>query len=86
MEGGEASGVCAGRCSGGRHRAPRLCPQLLETKILKLEQLVRLKDAKIQALQARVQGTSGGAEGAAKWTPPQQQHQQPEEAGVGAQQ
>ena len=34
------------------------CLQILETKIGKLEQLVRLKDAKIQALLARLQAAA----------------------------
>ena len=34
---------------------PFCCPQILETKVRKLEQLVRLKDAKVQTLNAKLQ-------------------------------
>ena len=44
------------------------CPQILETKIGKLEQLVRLKDAKIQALLARLQAAAQADDPAAAAT------------------
>jgi hypothetical protein len=39
--------------------------QILETKIGKLEQLVRLKDAKVQALLARLQAAAQAEEAVA---------------------
>lgn len=39
--------------------SPPSPPQLLDRKVQKLEQLVRLKDSKIQALQSRLAGGDG---------------------------
>lgn len=76
--GGGASGSVAGSSvTGGAVAAAALAEkdqtitelretvEILELKIKKLEQLVRLKDSRISTLTARLQGTVGGAAGTA---------------------
>lgn len=69
------SPICVLSC---RLPCPPACSQLLETKIGKLEQLVRLKDAKIQALLGKLQAVAAGQE------QEQQQQQGPAAAAAAA--